>query len=1060
MEMMGVSSFHTFQAARTDWAVWRLMHWASLLQPRKPEKEAGDPQDFRMELEIEKRCSPPCSCARKKQVYTRNGLHWVVSSHYRTDGLSQRKSKPEAKDAALTLVTDVKQAVETVQAAKGAAEDLSSAGASAARASSPRRVKIRCIEAPQRLGVEAMVAKYLALASVAHLGVTTVWLDLDVFVLTDPSSFVFEELGNTSEPWCHQHHGNPRPPDLARPGPPCTSHRRALLRMICCARHADVSAKAARHLHGNLDEPGELVFARHQLSASISPAVLLARGSHKAASLLMGYAGWLRENPYLLDHQGWDQYLTNNDGDFAGLFDYKGRNTTTQDPYAPGHTFLASSGLAPLGHVPTDSSAMAFLDCGIPIDKVERPEEEEDKTLLDSGSQRLHLQVESLTPMPLNCSGTFLGALSWLVGASERALVYLAPGAWRRPEASVSRGRRRVMACDGSKFSANSCSSSIMDCATKGKLDSIETIVSQKKRQVGAVQQKFKVPELCCCFRKKAHEFCWADLVSGFHDACTDYKRDRVGPHEVSVEITLGRALALDDPIGQVYGGEDHHFPLKHPNYAFIGARHQLRRVHLALYKKYKYLDFDKDLTIFSSNLLAMTESEMKTYALLIRMLEKFYWKRLLRPEVDDETHGQQRSQEQARQVLRSYRHFCPVTFAALRQRGIEESLLKIVDQWLRSFFCFGWDPRPQHMGNFRRLIKVLFKVKVDESDPFRDLRRIGVCLLMQNSDKLLEACDHRASARDLEAIAKRVVLGRSFFQVLAEMNCSDMGFSTEDSVALLPLGVAGGWCSMLELDNVLPGSGLVIPAACACMGLAAVYKEGLGKLDDEDEADESLEVNLDEEVTFDFLLGTGKWQTSLRLTYDAVMSMELNPPPFAGDLTSLPLQAMDFAQAMAFLDCNIPIEKVLRRNSSPLQGPRICRFRRDWRFQRFDSGQVQLIGDLFCGNFTGIPTVETGQQEMFEMFYPKRAAFSSLSEKALKTILRYQKQPVSTPKVSTLLKGQKKLYIVAISYAHGCCAKSLKRNRDQALRVGVDEARSYGDLMEIALEPVSVCNA
>ncbi|CAK9052902.1 Leucine-rich repeat protein SHOC-2 [Durusdinium trenchii] len=282
------------QAARTDWAVWRLMHWASLLQRAHPD-------------EI-----------------------WQST---------QENELTAAKDAALTLVTDVKQAVETVQAAKGAAEvifvtsawgwmseqlhgvlrrwrvvsktapllvlcrdrlasdtcvglsDLSSAGASAARASSPRRVKIRCIEAPQRLGVEAMVAKYLALASVAHLGVTTVWLDLDVFVLTDPSSFVFEELGNTSE----------------------------------------------------------LVFARHQLSASISPAVLLARGSHKAASLLMGYAGWLRENPYLLDHQGWDQYLTNNDGDFAGLFDYKGRNTTTQDPYAPGHTFLASSGLAPLG---------------------------------------------------------------------------------------------------------------------------------------------------------------------------------------------------------------------------------------------------------------------------------------------------------------------------------------------------------------------------------------------------------------------------------------------------------------------------------------------------------------------------------------------------------------------------------------------------------------------------------------------------------------------------------------------------------------------------------------
>ena len=38
MEMMGVSSFHTFQAARTDWAVWRLMHWASLLQRAHPDE--------------------------------------------------------------------------------------------------------------------------------------------------------------------------------------------------------------------------------------------------------------------------------------------------------------------------------------------------------------------------------------------------------------------------------------------------------------------------------------------------------------------------------------------------------------------------------------------------------------------------------------------------------------------------------------------------------------------------------------------------------------------------------------------------------------------------------------------------------------------------------------------------------------------------------------------------------------------------------------------------------------------------------------------------------------
>ena len=92
--------------------------------------------------------------------------------------------------------------------------------------------------------------------------------------------------------------------------------------------------------------------------------------------------------------------------------------------------------------------------------------------------------------------------------------------------------------------------------------------------------------------KNKAHEFCLADLVSGFHDACTD----EIGPHEVPVENTLGRALALYGPIGQVYGGEALHFQLKHPNYAFIGARHQLRRVHLALYKKHKFLDHDKDL--------------------------------------------------------------------------------------------------------------------------------------------------------------------------------------------------------------------------------------------------------------------------------------------------------------------------------------------------------------------------------------------------------------------------------------------------------------------------------
>lgn len=80
----------------------------------------------------------------------------------------------------------------------------------------------------------------------------------------------------------------------------------------------------------------------------------------------------------------------------------------------------------------------------------------------------------------------------------------------------------------------------------------------------------------------------------------------------------------------------------------------------------------------------------------------------------------------------------------------------------------------------------------------------------------------------------------------------------------------------------------------------------------------------------------------------------------------------------------------------------------------------------------------------MFEIFYPKNRARSSLSPAAMKTLLQYRRQPASGPKISALLQGGN-LHLIAISYAHGCCTKSLKRNREQALKVGVDEARSYG---------------
>ena len=164
------------------------------------------------------------------------------------------------------------------------------------------RPMVQCIDAPQRLGVETMVAKYIAMASIVRSGMHAVWLDLDVFIVGDPSPFVMSEL----------------------------------------ARQPSSS----------------LLFSRHLLSESVTPAVVIARPNAEAVSLLMGFAGWLRENPYLLDHKAWDQFLTNNKGDFAGVFDYKGRNTTGHETEGPTHTFLPRFGLAPV------SSNWSFIKSG------------------------------------------------------------------------------------------------------------------------------------------------------------------------------------------------------------------------------------------------------------------------------------------------------------------------------------------------------------------------------------------------------------------------------------------------------------------------------------------------------------------------------------------------------------------------------------------------------------------------------------------------------------------------------------------------------------------------
>jgi len=64
-------------------------------------------------------------------------------------------------------------------------------------------------------------------------------------------------------------------------------------------------------------------------SRSLSPALIVARGD-EASEMFLQFAGWLYEHPYILDHQGWDAFLQNRDGDFSGNWDYKGRNHSNQ----------------------------------------------------------------------------------------------------------------------------------------------------------------------------------------------------------------------------------------------------------------------------------------------------------------------------------------------------------------------------------------------------------------------------------------------------------------------------------------------------------------------------------------------------------------------------------------------------------------------------------------------------------------------------------------------------------------------------------------------------------
>jgi len=120
--------------------------------------------------------------------------------------------------------------------------------------------------------VEPCVAKYVALAVAAQSGSLAAWLDLDVYLPADPTA----RLEQT---------------------------------MIL----ADMPPVALAGFLG---------------SRSLSPGIVVANGAEGAAVVLR-YASWLYEHPYILDHQGWDLFLQNGDGDFSGSVDYKGRNITS-----------------------------------------------------------------------------------------------------------------------------------------------------------------------------------------------------------------------------------------------------------------------------------------------------------------------------------------------------------------------------------------------------------------------------------------------------------------------------------------------------------------------------------------------------------------------------------------------------------------------------------------------------------------------------------------------------------------------------------------------------------
>merc|ERR1712107_263965 len=115
------------------------------------------------------------------------------------------------------------------------------------------------------------MGKYVALATSVQSGSLAVWVDLDVYLPADPTKRIRQVLAQEDKP--------------------------------------------------------TLAFASFLTSQSLSPSIVAATGD--SSEVLMRYARWLFEHPYILDHQGWDSFLQNPRGDFSGGRDYKGRNITS-----------------------------------------------------------------------------------------------------------------------------------------------------------------------------------------------------------------------------------------------------------------------------------------------------------------------------------------------------------------------------------------------------------------------------------------------------------------------------------------------------------------------------------------------------------------------------------------------------------------------------------------------------------------------------------------------------------------------------------------------------------